>query len=92
MSEAEWQQVVIGIAESRGWRTYHTYDSRRSNPGWPDVVAVRYGRMVAAELKSMAGKVTADQREWLAALDGVLGIETYVWKPADLLTVEQTFT
>ena len=45
MSEAEFQAQVVELARLRGWRTHHHYDSRRSTPGWPDLVMVRRGRM-----------------------------------------------
>lgn len=91
MSEKEWQQLVTEIAQVNGWRVFHTYDSRRSNPGWPDVVAVRRGRLVAAELKTETGKVTAEQAEWLEALGGVLGVEVFVWRPRDVAAVDRVF-
>lgn len=71
--------------------TYHVYDSRRSNPGWPDIVAIRRGRMVVAELKTMAGKVTRDQQEWLDGFAGVLGVEAFLWRPSDVREVDRTF-
>jgi len=48
-----------------GWRTYHTHDSRRSNPGFPDIVAVKGSRLIFLELKSEKGKVKVEQIKWL---------------------------
>lgn len=34
--EKDFQQRVINLAESLGYLVYHTHDSRRSQPGFPD--------------------------------------------------------
>lgn len=81
-AEKLWQARVEQVARRNGWRVYHPHDSRRSEPGWPDLFAVRAGRAVAAELKTR-GQPTAAQQAWLADLDQVPGIETHVWYPAD---------
>ena len=36
--EADFQADVIAAAEGRGWLWFHCYDSRRSPPGFPDLV------------------------------------------------------
>lgn len=68
MSEKEFQGHVLSLAVAKGWRCYHTYDSRRSQPGFPDLVMVRGGRIVFAELKSERGKLSEPQMEWILAL------------------------
>jgi hypothetical protein len=35
VNEAVWQQQVIDLATLYGWEHYHSFDSRRSVPGWP---------------------------------------------------------
>lgn len=82
LSEREWQSQVIRAARSLDWTVYHTHDSRRSNPGWPDLALVR-DRLVIAELKTDTGKLSADQERWLDLLTNA-GVETYVWRPRDL--------
>ncbi len=85
MTEAELQETVREIAKTTGWLYYHTYRSRRSPAGFPDVVLVRPPRVVFAELKSDTGKVTKEQRMWLDELLKCVGaVETYVWRPADV--------
>ena len=76
----------------RGWRVYHTHDSRHSAAGFPDLVAVRDGRLVFAELKSddPRSKPTREQRAWAAELDATECAEVYLWRPADWDTVRQT--
>ena len=66
-----------------GWLCYHTHDSRRSEPGFPDIVMVRPPSVLFAELKTDTGRVTPAQRMWLEALGRCPGIEAYVWRPSD---------
>lgn len=80
MSEAQWQADVSKLAHLLGWRhVYHTHDSRRSAPGFPDLVLVRE-RVVFCELKTDTGKLSPAQRDWLTALYGA-GAEVYVARP-----------
>lgn len=88
MTEKDWQQAVQNLAIHYGWRHYHTHDSRRSNPGFPDLVLVRGTRLVFAELKTDAGRVSEVQWSWLNALYEAER-EVYVWRPRDLRTVKQ---
>jgi len=72
ISEKSLQEAIIEYAEMQGWRVYHTYDSRRCTPGFPDLVMVRGGhpaRLIFAELKKEGGRVSAVQRTWLNALE-----------------------
>ena len=82
MIEKDLMALVIREARRLGWRVYHTHDSRRSEPGFPDLCMVRGGRVVYAELKSERGKLTAEQKRWLEDLRGA-GQEAYMWRPAD---------
>lgn len=87
-SEEDFLQSVLHLARMFGWADFHVRDSRRSNPGWPDLALVKVGwngvaRYLAAELKTETGKVTPAQRAWLERLGKVPGIETYVWRPSD---------
>jgi hypothetical protein len=49
----------------------------------------RRGRLVFAELKSAGRYPTPDQRDWLAALESVERIETYLWRPDDMEYIEE---
>lgn len=86
MKEKDLLAAVRQIAQLRGWLCYHTHDSRRSEPGFPDLVLShpRTGELLFVELKSRVGKATAPQQEWLAAL-GRGGHRAVVWRPADLI-------
>ncbi|MCZ2261385.1 VRR-NUC domain-containing protein [Isoptericola sp. QY 916] len=86
MSEESLQRRVLRLARELGWKAYHTYDSRRSQPGWPDLalVSAKRRRFLVAELKKERGVVSAEQHAWLTAL-AAAGVETHVWRPTDLL-------
>lgn len=93
-SEAQFEGAVETLMGVLGWRWYHTRDSRRSPQGFPDLVAVRRGRMVCAELKTMKGRLEPDQRDWLEELTGVgLGsrgvVSVFVWRPCDWEEIEE---
>ena len=82
-SEAQLQSAVVEGLSATGWMVYHTYDSRRSAPGFPDIVAVRGDRMLAWELKSAKGRVRAEQAAWIDALAGVPGVDARIVRPGD---------
>jgi hypothetical protein len=82
VTEKELQAAVLKLAGYTGWLSYHTYDSRRSTPGFPDLIMVRWGRGLAVELKSSKGRATPEQLNWLALLSST-GWESYLWRPSD---------
>ena len=86
-NEKQFQQAVIDYALLHNWKIYHTYDSRKSVPGFPDLVLVR-DRIIFAELKRPGGKLTEAQHAWVVALDKA-GAEWYVWRPVDWNEIER---
>lgn len=70
LTERQFQQQVVDLARAFGWLAYHTFDSRRSAPGFPDLVLAHplRGRVIFAELKREKGHVTQQQRGWIDAL------------------------
>jgi hypothetical protein len=91
MSEADLQTNVLDAVRKLGGIAYHTHDSRRSAKGFPDLVIVfpRTGALLFVELKSTDGEVTAEQRQWLAALRAGARLavrEVYLWRPEDWLS------
>lgn len=82
-TEAAFQSWVRTTAKRCGWVAYHTHDSRRSDKGFPDLVLVRGTTMLAVELKTAEGKVSAEQIEWLRRLGRVTSVRVAVWRPAD---------
>lgn len=85
MTEAELLQAVRDLARLRGWLAYHTHRSDRSEPGFPDLILAhpRTGQLLAVELKSASGRLSAPQQTWLAALQRA-GVDARVWRPTDL--------
>lgn len=84
MTEAELQAGVVQVARLLGFLVYHTYDSRRSEGGFPDLIMVRESRLVAAELKVQGRRMTSAQQLWLDVLSNVHGgVEVYVWREED---------
>lgn len=88
-TEKVFQAQVEELAKHCGWLVYHTYDSRRSAPGFPDLVMCRADRCLVVELKSVKGRESQEQRKWLAAFNRVPHIEVYVWRPGDWDEVEK---
>jgi hypothetical protein len=91
MTEAQLLANVRELAGVLGWLTYHTHRSDRSEAGFPDLVLVRRGRVIFAELKDATRKVTGDQQLWLDRLGDVehvaaAAVTVHVWRPADWLS------
>lgn len=82
-TEKQFQEVVVKRARAHGWLVYHTFDSRRSEPGFPDLVLVR-DRIVFRELKTNQGRLSPYQSRFLAALKAA-GADVGVWRPSDLI-------
>jgi ribosomal protein L37E len=94
ISEKAWQTTVLDLARRGGWRSYHTFDSRRSSAGFPDLVLVRPPELIFVEVKAEKGKTTPEQDAWLEDL-GVVAhmvacvevvahhVRVFVWRPSD---------
>jgi hypothetical protein len=87
-AEDQFQAEVVERAQAYHWWWFHDNDSRRNNGGLPDLILVRPPRLIFAELKREQGKVRRAQRRLLELLWRVPGVETYVWRPSDLLSGE----
>lgn len=105
-SEAEFQRAVIDLARLRGWLVFHARPARtqsgrwstpmQGNPGFPDLVMTRGGRVIFAELKAERGRVSRAQQAWLDALsnDTVREPHTwthfaFMWRPSDWQQIEE---
>ena len=86
LSEKAWQAQVVELLKLHDWMVFHPFDSRRSEPGWPDLFAIRDNRVLAIELKTTKGRVTKAQTAWLQALDGVKVVDAFVCRPAEDLS------
>lgn len=84
MSERQLMTAVLELAGLFGWRSYHTHDSRRSTPGFPDLVMVRGPRLLLVELKTEKGRLAPAQLQWLDDLTAT-SAEVFTWRPAQWL-------
>jgi len=76
---------VLSLAKLHGWIAYHTYDSRRSAPGFPDLILLRGERCLALELKRTGEHPTDEQLEWLRAFSRVRFVDAAIVRPAPTL-------
>jgi len=93
MLERDFQQAVVELARHGGWRVHHTRTVRIQGGGWtspgidkgfPDLVLVHPKKgVIFAELKTEAGKVSSEQRDWIDDIIAAGG-EAYVWRPAQM--------
>ena len=83
LTEKQWQAWVIEAAHTFGWHVYHTYDSRRSHIGYPDLTLVRPPEVLFVELKTEKGRLSASQRVWSELLQACPGVDYYLWRPSD---------
>jgi hypothetical protein len=102
MTEAQLQAAVIELAGLLGFMAAHFRPAQvggrwvtamAGNPGFPDCVFAKAGRVILAELKAAGRSPTGEQRRWLEALGGETsvsawdegegGVDVYVWRPSD---------
>ncbi len=86
-AEKQFMAQVIDLAQLLGWLVYHTYDSRRSAAGYPDLTLVRE-RTIFAELKTARGILHPEQEIWREALEHA-GAEYYLWRPTDWQQIQE---
>lgn len=86
LTEDQFQQQVIDLAKLHGYRLiYHTHNSRRSAPGFPDLVLVSEHRCRALfrELKTDTGRMSPEQFDWITSMS-LAKLDAGVWRPSDL--------
>ena len=88
MSEKEFAQLVVDLAQFKGWKVYRTWNSLHSPAGYPDLTMTRNGRIIFAELKTEKGKVSASQQAWLDKLGECEGVACVLWRPSHWEAVE----
>lgn len=89
--EEQFLKMVIQCARLFGWRTAHFRPCRTAQgwrtavqgdgKGWPDLVCIRGGQVIIAELKSETGTLSPEQEAWLAAWRRT-GTPTFEWRPS----------
>ena len=87
ITEKQFQQQIINLAQLFGWLTYHNPDSRRSTPGFPDLVLARNKTIIFAELKTTRGRTTKHQKRWAEHLP-----HHRTWRPDNWPEIEATLT
>ncbi len=98
LSEKDFQRQVTDLAVLFGWEWMHiragrTMDSWRTpvsgtlGAGFPDLLLIRGGRIIFAELKRDGGKPTAEQNRVLFVLGQAA--EAYCWMPKDWDFIER---
>lgn len=102
MTEDEFQNSVINLAHQFGWlvahfrgvrikrrddTVYYQTPVQADGVGFPDLVMVRDGRTIFAELKSEDGRTMPHQWKWLSALADDDRNEVYIWRPSELQDV-----
>ena len=98
ISEEDFKALVIDLAHVHSWRVAH-FRPAMTKQGWrtavqgdgagfPDLVLVRGNRLLFAELKSVKGKVSPDQKTWLQGLREACS-EVYLWRPSDYDEIER---
>ena len=101
ISEALMTESILKVLreEPGGWLAYHTHDSRRSEPGFPDINAQELNlpyRSIYLELKTegrgldkkkwskIAKRWLPGQDDWARFLTAAPGVEYYHIWPSDL--------
>lgn len=91
LSEADWQAQVVALAKLYRWHVHHDRPAMnqrgqwstpiQGDPGFPDLVLARRGRVLFVELKTDRGRLTGQQQAWHEQLQGT--VECYLWRPRD---------
>ena len=104
MNEADLLRAVTDLIGLLGWKWVHHRPAKTAH-GWrtpvqgplgkglPDIYAVHPYRQRAMwiELKTDAGKLSADQDEVIATLRAA-GQTVYVWRPRDLDSIQEVLS
>lgn len=99
MNEAQWQAQVIQLARLYRWHVHHCRPAMRASgqwstpiqgdPGFPDLVLAKAGRVIFAELKidDPHSTLGPEQAAWRDVLTGD-GVEWFCWRPRQLEQVK----
>jgi hypothetical protein len=91
MLERDIQESIRQAAKDFGWSSlgggffYHTWNSQKSEKGFPDIVMSNGSHLIVAEVKRNKphGKVTPEQRAILDILSEHIPL-TFLWREDDL--------
>lgn len=89
ITEAQFQQAVINIAQYSGWLVTHfrpalTKSGRwataiQGHKGFPDLVLAKGWNVIIAELKTNKGKLSPEQVKWATEIGPIYRL----WRPQD---------
>ena len=93
-TEASLQSKVVELARLYNWAVYHTWNSRNSAKGFPDLCLARplvdgTAQLMFMELKTETGKVSAEQTFWIELLNAVPGVSAAVFRPSNWDRIEK---
>jgi len=60
------QDEIVDEFTARGWDVMDTHEHAQYTPGFPDLLAIRWGRAYPIEVKNGRGKLTEDERAFAA--------------------------
>lgn len=73
-SEVLGMRTAVDFLHDQGWQTHHETDSRRTNGGFPDLVAVKPPHVIFFEFKVGGKKLDPLQRNWRDDLEQCPGV------------------
>lgn len=86
-TEAEFQSLVVEMAEMLGWLVVHIRNTVANPDALPDLLMWRGDDYLLAELKTERGAVTAKQQQWHENA-AYRGVTVHVWRPSDWPEIE----
>lgn len=90
ISHKAFLQQVVELARFAGYELiYHTWDSRNSPAGYPDLMLLKDRILIVAELKIPPDNLSPEQYFWLLEFSDVPGVDVYVWWPEDWAEIKQ---
>tara|TARA_Y100000310_G_scaffold64447_1_gene59963 strand:- start:198 stop:542 length:345 start_codon:yes stop_codon:yes gene_type:complete len=104
VTEDEWQQTLIDIAHTYGWRVAHFRKAmtlagnwitpvQAEGKGFPDLVLAKTGHaLVLIEVKSQKGRLSPAQQEWQKVLETIPEILYLVVRPSDYEEVKEVLS
>jgi len=81
LTEKIFMQTVLDVCRIHGYAAFHTYDSRRTQAGFPDLEIIGHGRIFHRELKLDHGHTTPEQDACIDLINRNGG-DAKVWRPA----------
>lgn len=96
LTEKDWQAEVVAYLVERGWQIYHTWSSRHSAAGFPDLVCLRPPVVAFVELKreptrGNKAELTIHQTKWIRRLGRCTMVKARVYRPSDRTEFQEDF-